>query len=233
MTVVIAAINGKGGAGKTTTLMNIAGEYALRGGRVAMIDMDARNNLMRWWTDCQEKDAQPEGIDVYSHKTAKGLERWMVENTDTFDHVLIDTPGEDTSVVDPVIAAADLVISPIQPSKREVLGAIDSFENVLRVNEALGRDCRHGVLRTRITVTVRHTELYRKIRPIIEDKVGTYLFCTEVFERNVYKVIHNGIGTLQMQEVTEAIAKARRETQAVVEEIDRVLTGKIKTGHAA
>ena len=29
MTVVIAAINGKGGAGKTTALMNIAGEYAL------------------------------------------------------------------------------------------------------------------------------------------------------------------------------------------------------------
>lgn len=234
MPVVIAAINGKGGAGKTTALMNIAGEYALRGRRVAMIDMDARNNLMKWWTDCQEKDAQPEDVEVYSHKTARGLERWMEENAAAFDHVLIDTPGEDTSIVDPVIAFADLVISPIQPSKREVLGAIDSFQNVLRVNEALGRNCRHGVLRTRITVTVRHTELYRKIRPIIEDKVGTYLFRTEVFERNVYKDIHNGIGTLQMLEVTEAIAKARRETQALVGEVDEVLlSGKVIAGGAA
>jgi len=233
MTVTIAAINGKGGAGKTTALMNIAGEYALRGGSVAMIDMDARNNLMKWWTDCQEKDAQPGGIEVYSHKTARGLERWIEENANTFDYVLIDTPGEDTSIVDPVIASSDLIISPIQPSKREVLGAIDSFENVVRVNEALGRDCRHGVLRTRITVTVRHTELYRKIRPIIEDKVGTYLFRTEVFERNVYKDIHNGIGTLQMQEVTEAIAKARRETQVLVEEVDGLLTGKMPAGRAA
>ena len=234
MTVVIAAINGKGGAGKTTALMNIAGEYALRGGGVAMIDMDARNNLMKWWSDCHEKDTQPEGIEVYSHKTARGLERWMEDNAGAFDHVLIDTPGEDTAIVDPVIAAADLVISPIQPSKREVLGAIDSFENVLRVNEALGKTCRHGVLRTRITVTVRHTELYRKIRPIIEDTVGTYLFRTEVFERNVYKDIHNGIGTLQMQEVTEAIAKARRETQALVGEVDEVLlSGKVIAGGAA
>ncbi|WP_011578629.1 MULTISPECIES: ParA family protein [Chelativorans] len=233
MTVVIAAINGKGGAGKTTALMNIAGEYALRGGSVAMIDMDARNNLMKWWTDCQEKDAQPEGIEVYSHKTAKGLERWMDDHRRAFDHVLIDTPGEDSSIVDPVIASAELVISPIQPSKREVLGAIDSFENVLRVNEALGRGCRHGVLRTRITVTVRHTELYRKIRPIIEDKVGTYLFRTEVFERNVYKDIHNGIGTLQMQEVTDAIAKARRETQTLVEEVDELLRGELTAGRAA
>jgi chromosome partitioning protein len=233
MTVVIAAINGKGGAGKTTTLMNITGEHALRGGSVAMVDMDARNNLMKWWTDCQEKDAQPEGIEVYSHKTAKGLERWMGQNGDSFDYVLIDTPGEDTSIVDPVIASADLVISPIQPSKREVLGAIDSFENVRRVNGATGRDCRHGVLRTRITVPVRHTELYRKIRPIIEEKVGTYLFRTEVFERNVYKDIHNGIGTLQMQEVTEAIAKARRETQALVDEVDELLTGQVAAGRAA
>ncbi|PSM16303.1 ParA family protein [Nitratireductor sp. StC3] len=233
MAVVIAAINGKGGAGKTTALMNIAGEYALRGGRVAMIDMDARNNLLKWWTDCQEKDAQPEGVEVYSHKTARGLERWVEESAGAFDHVLIDTPGEDTAIVDPVITVADLVISPIQPSKREVLGAIDSFENVVRVNETLGRQCRHGVLRTRITVTVRHTELYRKIRPIIEDKVGTYLFHTEVFERNVYKDIHNGIGTLQMQEVTEAIAKARRETQALVEEVDGLLTSETMAGRAA
>lgn len=233
MTVVIAAINGKGGAGKTTALMNIAGEYALRGGSVAMIDMDARNNLMKWWTDCQEKDAQPEGIEVYSHKTARGLERWMEESSGVFDYVLIDTPGEDTSIVDPVIASANLVISPIQPSKREVFGAIDSFENVLRVNDVLGRNCRHGVLRTRITVTVRHAELYRKIRPIIEDKVGTYLFRTEVFERNIYKDIHNGIGTLQMQEVTEAIAKARRETQALVGEVDEMLTTEVAAGRAA
>ena len=233
MTVVIAAINGKGGAGKTTALMNISGEYALRGRSVAMIDMDARNNLMKWWIDCQEKDAQPDGIEVYSHKTARGLERWMEENADSFDHVLIDTPGEDTSIVDPVIAAADLVISPIQPSKREVIGAIDSFESVQRVNELRGRNCRHGVLRTRITVTVRHTELYRKVRPIIEDRVGTYLFRTEVFERNVYKDIHNGIGTLQMQEVTEAIAKARRETQALVDEVDELLAGMTAAGRAA
>lgn len=233
MTVVIAAINGKGGAGKTTALMNIAGEYALSGGSVAMIDMDARNNLMRWWSDCHEKDALPEGIEVHSHKTARGLESWLRDNAGRFDYVLIDTPGEDTSIVDPVIAWSDLVISPIQPSKREVLGAIDSFENVMRVNEALGRNCRHGVLRTRISVTVRHTELYRKIRPIIEDKVGTYLFRTEVFERNVYKDIHNGIGTLQMQEVTEAIAKARRETRTLVTEIDELLNGALASGGAA
>lgn len=233
MTIVISAINGKGGAGKTTALMNIAGEYALRGRSVAMIDMDPRNNLMKWWTDCHDKETQADGIDVVSHKTARALVAFYEQKAQQFDVLLIDTPGEDTSIIDPVIERSDLVISPIQPSKREVLAAIDSFNAVSRINNSIGRCCRHGVLRTRISLTVRHTELYRKIRPIIEDKVGTYLFRTEVFERNVYKDIQNGIGTLQMQEVTEAIAKARRETRDLVHEVDDLLTGETTGGEAA
>ncbi|MFU0504855.1 P-loop NTPase family protein [Pseudaminobacter sp. NGMCC 1.201702] len=44
MTAVIAAINSKSGASETTALMNVASEYARRGGSVAMIDMDATNS---------------------------------------------------------------------------------------------------------------------------------------------------------------------------------------------
>lgn len=223
MPIVIAAINGKGGAGKTTALMNIAGEYALRGGSVAMLDIDPRNNLIKWWSDCHGKDNQAEGIDVFGPKAGKAIATFFDRQADGFDYVLVDTPGEDSSIIDPVVARADLVISPVQPSKREVVGAIECFESVQRINATLGRECRHGVLKTRITMPVRHTELYRKIRPIIVDQAGTYLFRTEVHERNVYKDIHSGLGTLQMQEVTPAIAKARRETFALVEEIDGLL----------
>ncbi|MBZ9811192.1 ParA family protein [Mesorhizobium sp. BR1-1-9] len=232
MPIVISAINGKGGAGKTTTLMNIAGEYALRGTAVAMVDMDGRSNLTKWWSDCHDKAAQPEGISVFGHKTAKSLDAFIERHAHRFDYLLIDTPGEDISTIDPVIGRSDLVISPIQASKREVLGAIDCFQSVVRVNELRGGSCRHGVLRTRISMTVRQTELYRKIRPIIEDKVGTYLFRAEVMERNIYKDIQNGTGTLQMQALSEAVAKARRETQEVVGEIDALLSPLPKAEHA-
>ena len=128
MPIVIAAINGKGGAGKTTALMNIAGEYALRGGTVAMLDIDPRNNLMKWWSDCHDKDNQAEGIDVFGPKAGKAIVAFFERQADGFDYVLVDTPGEDTSIIDPVVAHADLVISPVQPSKREVVGAIECFE---------------------------------------------------------------------------------------------------------
>ncbi len=223
MPIVISAINAKGGAGKTTTLINVAGEYALRGKTVVLVDMDARCNLTKWWSDCRQKAAEAEGVEVLGHKTARGVAAFLNHAAEAFDYVLIDTPGQDVANVNAVIGWCDLVISPIQASKLEVLGAIDCFESVSRVNEALGRDCRHGVLCTRISLTVRHTELYRKIRPIIEDKVGTYLFRAEVLERNVYKEIQNGIGPLQMQSLSESIVKARREIRSVVEEIDALL----------
>lgn len=223
MSIVIAAINGKGGAGKTTALMNIAGEYALRGSTVAMLDTDPRNNLMTWWSDCYQKNNQPEGIDVFGPKAGKAILAFFGKEADGFDYVLVDTPGEDTSIIDRVVAHADLVISPVQPSKREVVGAIECFESVQRINATYGRACRHGVLKTRITMPVLHTELYRKIRPIIVDQAGTYLFRTEVHERNIYKDIHSGLGTLQMQEVTPAIAKARQEMMRLVDEIDALL----------
>lgn len=227
MPIVIAAINGKGGAGKTTALMNIAGEYALRGEAVAMLDIDPRNNLMKWWSDCHAKNNQAEGIDVFGPKAGKAIGAFFEGQAEKFDYVLVDTPGQDTSIIDPVVAHADLVISPVQPSKREVVGAIECFETVQRINQLHGGVCRHGVLKTRITMPVRHTELYRKIRPIIVDQAGTYLFRTEIHERNVYKDIHSGLGTLQMQQVTPAIAKARREMMELVEEIDALLEGEV------
>jgi chromosome partitioning protein len=230
MPIVISAINGKGGAGKSTIIMNVAGEYALRGSAVAIVDMDPRSNLTQWWSDCRQKDAQADGIEVFGHKTARAVGSFLDRAAGRFEYILIDTPGEDTAIVDPVIGWSNLVLSPIQASKREVLGAIDCFESVQRVNHALRRSCRHGVLRTRVSLTVRHTELYRKVRPIIEDKVGSYLFQTEVMERNVYKDIQNGTGTLQMQDLTEAVAKARRETKGVVEEIDTLLNLGCQTG---
>jgi chromosome partitioning protein len=223
MPIVIAAINGKGGAGKTTTLMNIAGEYALRGGAVAMLDIDPRNNLMKWWSDCHSKSHQAEGIDVFGPKTGRAITSFFDVQTTRYDYVMVDTPGEDTSIIDLVVALSDLVISPVQASKREVVGAVECFESVQRINKTRGGTCRHGVLRTRITVPVRHTELYRKIRPIIVDTAGTYLFHTEIHERNVYKDLHSGIGTLQMQDVTPAVAKARRETMELVYEVDALL----------
>jgi chromosome partitioning protein len=64
MARIYAAVSNKGGAGKTTLVTLLAGEYALRGERVLLIDADNRQNLIGWWKLCNDKKNVPLGIDV-------------------------------------------------------------------------------------------------------------------------------------------------------------------------
>ncbi|MBF0607948.1 MAG: ParA family protein [Magnetococcales bacterium] len=48
---IISFINFKGGVGKTSNTVNIAGELALRGHRVLVIDMDPQANASVWLMD--------------------------------------------------------------------------------------------------------------------------------------------------------------------------------------
>jgi ABC-type branched-subunit amino acid transport system ATPase component len=49
MTRTYAAVSNKGGAGKTTLVTLLGGEYALRGDRVLLIDADNRQNPSIEW----------------------------------------------------------------------------------------------------------------------------------------------------------------------------------------
>jgi chromosome partitioning protein len=66
MSRTYAAVSNKGGAGKTTLVTLLAGEYALRGERVLLIDADNRQNLSGW-----ELRYQPASI-------SKPVRPWMV-----------------------------------------------------------------------------------------------------------------------------------------------------------
>lgn len=70
----------------------------------------------------------------------------------------------------------------------------------------------------------RHLEEYRIIRPFVENLshhgYNTTLLETELIERNCYREIRSGLGTLQMLELSDAICKARTEVNAFVSELD-------------
>jgi len=51
------------------------------------------------------------------------------------------------------------------------------------------------------------------------------LLNSELFERNIYKDIEHGFGTVQMQDLTEPVRKARVEVMAIMAEIERHLSG--------
>jgi chromosome partitioning protein len=203
----------------------IAGEYALRQQRVLLIDADHRQNLSSWWALCNAKDNVADNMDVVVGGTHLAIEKLVRDNKDAFDLIIIDAAGVDSTLQSTIIRSSDVVLSPIQPAIKEIEAAGQTVAAVNEINDALGLSIRHLNVRTRVTITARNLEAYRYIRPFVaglkEGEYQTDLLDTELFERNIYREIQNGLGTLQMQELTEPVRKGRAEVQALVDEIER------------
>ncbi|CDZ55596.1 ParA family protein [Neorhizobium galegae] len=228
MTRTYAVVSNKGGAGKTTLVTLLAGEYALRGERVLLIDADNRQNLSGWWRLCAEKDNVPENMEVTIASTQRSIEQAIDNIGRAFDLVIIDAPGVDSSLQATIIRSADLVLSPIQPAIKELEAAGQAVAAVNEINDQHGLAIGHFNVRTRISVPGRNLEAYRYIRPFVAGLIAadyrTRLLDTELFERNIYREIQNGLGTLQMQALTEPVRKARAEVHALVDEIEEQRT---------
>lgn len=224
MTRIYAAVSNKGGAGKTTLVTLLAGEYALRGERVLLIDADNRQNLSGWWKLCADKSNVPENIEVTVASTQRSIEQSISNLSGAFDIVIIDAPGVDSSLQTTIIRSAELVISPIQPAVKELEAAGQAVAAVNEISDLFGLKIAHFNVRTRISVPGRNLEAYRYIRPfvagLVAEQYRTRLLDTELFERNIYREIQNGLGTLQMQELTDPVRKARIEVHALVDEIE-------------
>lgn len=224
----LSVVSSKGGAGKTTVAILLAGEYALRGKRVLMIDADNRQNLSEWWKLSQDKDNVPANIDLVAASTQRGVEQALSQAD--HDVVIMDSPGVDSVIANTIIGNSDIVISPVQANQDEIRSVGQAAENTADIAEDQGRAIPHGVVVTRIALTARSLEAYRFIRPFVaalrEAGYSSTLLQTELTERNCYREIRNGYGTLQMLELTEPVTKGRLEVSTLLDEVEGLLLGR-------
>ncbi len=143
---VIVFGNEKGGSGKTTAAMHVAVALARLDKRVALIDLDSRQqSLMRYAQNraewCERKQvalAGPEGfsvargsgasLDEAARQEAERFAELLADVAPRFDFVLIDTPGSDTPLSRLAHAEADTLVTPMNDSfvDFDLLARIDS-----------------------------------------------------------------------------------------------------------
>lgn len=226
MPLRISAVSGKGGAGKTTAIILTAGELALQGRRVLLVDADARQNLAEWWKRCEAKDNVPDSITLLTALRQDNIQQIMSSQADKYDAVLIDAPGVDSVVTDTIIDYSDIVITPIQPAQDEIKATGEAAEAIAVRTDTNNRIIPQAVVRTRITIVNRNLEEYRIIRPFVQNLhnngYDSNLLNTELMERNCYREIRSGLGTLQMLAMTDSIRKARAEVKEFVAELEQL-----------
>ncbi len=229
MTLVYGTMSSKGGAGKSTIAMTIAGEYAIHDKKVLLVDSDPSENLKAWWRKCEQREMQPENVDFVSALHTNTIEDIIRRKSD-YDVIIIDTAGRESVVLTNILNYADVIVTPVQPAPRVFDAMVTAMQIVDEHNGKTTRKVKHFVLRTKITAINQKSDDYKNIRGYIEREVQAgrsdcILLNGELFERNIYKDIEHGFGTVQMQDLTEPVKKARIEVMGIMAEIEKHLTG--------
>jgi chromosome partitioning protein len=126
--LIIAVINQKGGAGKTTIALNLAAAMAETGGRVLVIDADPQQTAQDW---AAVRETPPPFQVIGLAKPV--LHRDLPKIAADYDHVVIDGAPRNYEVARSAILSADFVLIPVQPSGADFWA---SRETVKLVQEA-------------------------------------------------------------------------------------------------
>ena len=137
---IIAVVNQKGGSGKTTISMQLAGSLARRENKILVVDADPQGTATRWAASAEDETPFPASVVGLSAANAK-VHREVKKFIDDYDCIIIDCPpAADSPVPQSALLIADLALVPLIPSPLDMWAAVGIRQvivNVSIINESL------------------------------------------------------------------------------------------------
>lgn len=217
--MIISTVSLKGGAGKTTTAINLAVYFAKKNYSVILVDSDVNENLSRWNEIRETQNENLNPIDFIKLNNESDFKNEFDEVTQNYDIVIIDGRPAINSMAGLILSISDLSIFPVKPSPLDMWTNdhvfIDVFESAKKVNSNL-----KGYYL--INSTKPNTNIAYECRIGLEG-IKTVskaeLFKSELADRTDYAVsIAQGLGVMETQNY-----KAIGEVKRLGDEISNIL----------
>ncbi|WP_162409740.1 ParA family protein [Acuticoccus sediminis] len=218
---VISFATSKGGSGKSTCCIVLAGVLADQGGRVAIIDTDPTQTVYRW----AQKDGRPKGIEVYSATSEDELLD-AIDDASPKNHViLIDVEGRASVVGNMAMGKSSLVIVPVQPSEPDGHEAAKTIRAIKTAARAHERDIKFAAVMNRIAGAIR-SNTYKDV--VQQFASGGVPIAAHLVDREAYRRIFMEGGTIFTLESNSKsqvaqLKKARAEAYVFGEQIGRMV----------
>ena len=181
---IITVCNQKGGSGKTTVSMCLAGALASQGKKVLVVDADAQGTATRWAASAEENTTFPAAVIGLSAANAK-VHREIKKFVNDYQYIIIDCPpAADSPVPQSALLVSDIAIVPVIPSPLDLWAAVgirEVINQVKTINENLEA-------RLVVNQCQSNTSLAKDSLEILSE-FGIEVCQTKIGQRQVYRQI--------------------------------------------
>ena len=175
-------LNSKGGCGKTTIAINLAGYYASSGTPTALLDYDPQGSSKRWLELRPERFSNIHGV-FAGKPTQGGMTRsFALRVPAETRRIVIDTPAsmKRLEMMD-MLKSASAVIVPLLPSAIDRHVTLDFLNELLTLCRQMAIDIPMGIVANRVRLNTRSFRQLKEILEHVEIPLVAYLRDTQSY----------------------------------------------------
>lgn len=180
---VITVFNQKGGCGKTTVSVQLAGTLGRRRARVLLIDLDPQGSATHWVR--QAKDDAPFPANVVGLAAMRDkVHREIKAHLEDYDFIIADCPpAAESPVASSALLVSDLGIMPVVPTPLDVWATDDKARALIANVSELNTTLKVVLLPNRVHAT---TSLAKSTVELIREDDVLPVMKTQLGSRTVY-----------------------------------------------